>query len=90
MFPALVLVLGTLEKRWGKVGSILIVLWLIILFVGLWVLFLMTVEYGDQPQQHVIMLFALPLLLLIGLYWVRWWVIRASRVWIDVSINANK
>jgi hypothetical protein len=44
-----------------------------VLFLGLWGLFIATIKWLDQPIQHPIMLFPLPvfLLLVIGLDWIR-------------------
>jgi hypothetical protein len=46
------------------------------LAVGLWALFLATVE-GNQESP--LMYFPIPLLSLLGLWWIRWWVQRRSR-----------
>ena len=56
---------------------------LLALFFGLWWLFLTTIQRGDQPIQHPIMFFPLPLFMLLGLYWVRWWAIRPPRPLMD-------
>ena len=82
LMPALVLVLSILETRWrwGKAISFLI---LLSLFVGLWVLFIQTGTPGAQFQQSPVMFLPLPGILLILLYWVRWWVFRPPTVWFD-------
>jgi hypothetical protein len=67
------------ESRWGKNAQIISVFFMVIMTVGLWYLFLATVQPGDQPLQHPIMFFPLPLVLFIGLYWVRWWATRPRR-----------
>ena len=43
------------------------------IFFGIWALFLLTVQKGEQPVQHPVMLFPLPLflLLVIGVDWIR-------------------
>ncbi|MCC6148286.1 MAG: DUF2029 domain-containing protein [Anaerolineaceae bacterium] len=78
LMPALVLIFSTLAKRWRRTGVILSVGMMAALLIGLWFLFLATVEYGYQPQQSPIMFLPLPGLLIVGLYWVRWWVIRPT------------
>jgi hypothetical protein len=78
LFP-LVLFFVNLENRWGKIANIFSVLIMIGLLIGLWALFLATVQFGDQPVQHPIMFFPLPFVVLCGLYWVRWWAIRPRR-----------
>jgi len=61
----------------------LFVLGVFALFAGLWALFIRTVADVGQPLQHPILFFPLPLFLLIGLYWVRWWAIRPSRLLVE-------
>ena len=74
----LILVLTVVNERWSRIGEFVVLGVLLCLFLGLWGLFLKTVSYGVQPQQSPIMFFPLPLFLLLGLYWVRWWVTRRA------------
>jgi len=83
MFPALVLLFTIWDERWRMVGRGLVVASMLILFTGLWYVFLTTLQPGDQPIQHPVMFFPLPVLLLAGLYWVRWWAIHPLRVLLD-------
>jgi Gpi18-like mannosyltransferase len=76
LFPGLVLVLAVWDERWGKLGRSLVVFSLILLFFGLWALFLVTLIPGDQPTQSPVMFFPLPIFMMIGLYWARWWAVR--------------
>ncbi len=87
LFFPLVFVVVSLEKRWGKNAQFVSILIFLGLLFGLWLIFLRTVQYGGQPQQHPIMFFPLPFLLLIGLYWIRWWAIRPRRPLVD-ALNA--
>ncbi|HEX7975435.1 MAG TPA: glycosyltransferase family 87 protein [Anaerolineales bacterium] len=79
LFPALALVFGMLEERWSAGMRGLVLFSMVLLGVGLWALFLATVGHGTQPQQNPIMFFPLPLFLLLGLYWVRWWAVQSKR-----------
>lgn len=83
LLPVLVLVFGAMQERWGKSAWIGIVMILLLLTISLWVLFLATVEHGAQPQQHPIMFFPLPFILLAGMYWIRHWAIRPQNVFLD-------
>lgn len=83
VFPALVCVAVTLEERWRRLGRGLVWVMLLVIGVGGWWIFLSTVQYGAQPQQSPVMFFPLPALLLILLYWVRWWAIRPPKVLFD-------
>jgi hypothetical protein len=79
LFIPLVLVLAMWEEHWGNKGRLVSVISMVALFIGLWALFLATVQTTDgQPQQHPVLFFPLPILLFIGLYWVRWWAIHPN------------
>ncbi len=83
LFFPLVLVFSMWVERWGRAGSVLTAITLFLLFIVPWVIFLQTVTYGDQPLQHPIMFFPLPLFLLITLYWVRWWATKPRRLLVE-------
>ena len=81
LFIPLTLVFAVWMERWGRGGWPEIVISLLSLFFGLWGLFIKTVDTtAGQPLQNPIMFIPLPLFLLIGLYWVRWWAIRPPRL----------
>ncbi len=80
--PIMFIVLVSRErwKRFGD-GIAFLLLWF---FFGLpWLLFL-----GDAPQwinldkEEILFLFW-PVFTVLGLFWVRWWMIRAPRTWLD-------
>jgi hypothetical protein len=73
LYPALVITLAVWDKRWNKAGSQVAAAALGVLWIGLWWLFLLTVELTYQPVQSPVMFIPLPAFLLIGLYWVKWW-----------------
>jgi hypothetical protein len=83
MFIPLMLILATLEKRWGLRSRFVVFLLLLFVFLSLWVIFLYTVDMGAGAKQHPIMFFPLPAMLLVGLYWVRFWAIKPKRFLID-------
>jgi hypothetical protein len=73
------LVFAMWVKHSGTLGRVTVVLSLAVLLAGLWALFLITLDSAaGQPQQSPVMFFPLPLLLLLGLYWIRWWAIRPA------------
>lgn len=88
-FPALVLIFAMFEERWRPAGIWMVLGSMLLLFVGLWVLFLQTVTYGDQPVQNPIMFFPLPAFELLMLYWVRWWAVRPSNTWYTTEISGG-
>jgi len=83
LYIAVVLIFSVWEERAGRAGRPVVLILMALLFFGPWVLFLRTVSYAEQPIQSPIMFFPLPLFLLIGLYWVRWWAIRPARLLIE-------
>lgn len=74
MFPAVILIFRIIEDRWRNSGQWIILLLLGILFFVPWIIFIRTIDFGYQPLQNPIMFFPVPLILIIGLFWVRWWV----------------
>lgn len=80
---AVILVLSVWDQRWGRLGRWLVFLSILLLFFGLWGLFLRTLQAGAQPLQDPVMFFPLPLFLWIGLYWVKWWAIHPPVVTLD-------
>jgi hypothetical protein len=80
MLPVLYLIGRVWEDRWGRVGQISTWLLFIGLIIGLWALFLATVKDTVEP---VVMYLPLPMICLVGLWWVRWWAIRPPRVLVD-------
>lgn len=77
LLPVLVLILKILRQRWGKVGEGVVGFVLVSLLFGLWLLFLNTVQGNlEQPVMYL----PLPLICLLGLWWVRWWAIRPIRL----------
>jgi hypothetical protein len=77
LVPVLFLMFQVMEERWKLPGRLGVYLMLVLLGVGLWILFLNTVE-GNV--EHPWMYLPLPLVSLFGLWWVRWWVVRASNL----------
>lgn len=85
LFTPFVMVIAFLDKRWEKLGSGAVVSILVIVLVGLWVLFVVTLDYDYQPMQSSLMFFPFPGIVLIGLYWIRWWVTGSKQMlWSDI------
>ncbi len=88
VFPALPFVFALIEERYRRSGWVISVILMLIIAVGLWWIFLRTVDYSaGQPQQSPIMFFPLPALLFLILYWVRWWAFHPGRVWFDLVFD---
>lgn len=80
LFPALILVLGMLEERWGMRVRWVSLASLFLLGGGLWAMALLTAENG---VPSLLLFLPLPTFLIFGLYWVRWWAIRPIRPLLD-------
>ncbi|MEJ2570796.1 MAG: glycosyltransferase family 87 protein [Anaerolineales bacterium] len=77
MLPALCIIFGSWVKRWKRSGTYTVVIVLLVLFIGMWALFLATVTETDES---LVMYLPLPILTFIGLLWVRWWAIRPEKL----------
>jgi len=87
LFPAIVLLFSVWQERWKKIGHLLILVNMAVIFIGLWVLFVSTIEYGYQPQQSPIMFFPLPGYLLILFYWIRYWIKKPDTLWYESIVD---
>lgn len=71
LYLPFVYVFVNLDLKWDLKSNILSIALMLVVLIGLWILFLLTVETGPQPQQHAIMFFPLPLVIFLGLYLIR-------------------
>jgi predicted permease len=71
------------ERMGGKKRWMLIVLLLGLIFVGGWAITLGMQKIKDEVAPNLISLFVSPLLLVAGLYWIRWWATSPPRTWMD-------
>ncbi len=81
LFPGIILAFALMYERWHKGAAIASSIILLVLFVGIWAIFLSTVQYGDQPVQSPVMFFPLPFVMFVLLYWVRWWAFHPLGAW---------
>ncbi len=84
VYPALALTFAVWVERWRGGGVVLSIVAMLLILVGIWVVFLNTVEYTYQPVQSPVMFFPLPLIAFLMLYWIRWWAVRPPSVWYDL------
>ncbi|GMR11377.1 MAG: hypothetical protein BMS9Abin28_2208 [Anaerolineae bacterium] len=77
LLPALILVFSVLAERWRGRGDGVVLLTMAALLFGLWALFLATIEGNTESP---VMYLPVPILTLLGLWWARWWTIRAVRL----------
>lgn len=73
MLPALCLIFSGWTERWGTSGRVMVIAATALLLIGLWLLFASTVAGNVESP---IMYLPLPLTVLVGLWWSRWWAVR--------------
>lgn len=83
LLPVLALLFSIIHERYQVAGNFFTWFLMALLMGGLWWLFIRTITYDYQPIQNSVMFFPLVGLCLILLFWVRWWVVRPSRLWFD-------
>jgi len=80
----LALIFAVIHDRWNRIGDFLTSLLLLIVFLVPWAVFFFALPRFGEITQEIMFLF-LPLLTVIGLYWIRWWAIRPPRIWSDLA-----
>lgn len=76
------LILNVMSGRWERFGNSFALAFMILYFAIPWLVFLQVVpRFGHKAQEVLFLL--LPAVTVIGLYWVRWWVLRPPRLWAD-------
>lgn len=74
----MMLVSTLISERWSHGGQWASVMLTLSLFLGQWALFYLDIT-SAQPGTQLSLIVPLPLTMLIGLYWVRWWAIKSRR-----------
>jgi hypothetical protein len=82
MFPVL-LVFSVWDEHWGSRKGWLQGLLLLFLFAGSWWMVLRSVDSIFFALAPPVLFFMLPFVLLAGLYWVRWRVVRPHRFYLN-------
>lgn len=80
LIAPLFLISRVMEERWGKSGRWVSSLMYVVIFVGLWMLFLTTVQGVDE---QAVMYVPVPFLILIFMWWMRWWMMRPITAYFD-------
>jgi hypothetical protein len=78
----LILVLAMLSERWPHGGDWVAVLLCVIIFIWEWSLFWLNIT-SSQPAMQLNLIIPFPMVLLVGLYWVRWWAIKPRRLMME-------
>jgi hypothetical protein len=80
--PALLLITALAWERWSKNRALLTLSLLVLVFIASFVLYYQMISQAMLIHSDLLKILP-PVLVLIGLYWMRWWVIRPPRIWAD-------
>lgn len=79
-----VIIVSTVLERWSGSGLGLAAAYISLMLALPWAVYL----YGRFPKDWVtgeLLFLFYPVVTLISLYWVRWWIFRAPRTWVDMK-----
>jgi hypothetical protein len=76
----LALIFAVVHDRWKKIRHFLTLLLMLFVFLVPWALSIFPYKFAGE----FIFLF-LPVMTVIGLYWIRWWALRPPRIWTDLA-----
>ncbi len=80
----LALIFAVAHDRWDRIGGSFTVLLLLLIFAVPWFVYFFAFERFGGTAREMLFLF-LPIITLVGLYWIRWWAIRPPRTWRDLA-----
>jgi hypothetical protein len=84
LLPAIILIMGTWDQRWGRIGRVLVLLSLLLFVVGGWGISIIGVRKGIPPSLDPVLYLTTPVLTILGLYWVRWMAIHPPQLPLQV------
>lgn len=80
LLPSLILIFLTIIRWCGTIGRVLVILSIVSLLALFWGIYLHSgvkgFEIGISPVYYLV----LPVITLLGLYWVRWWAVHKQRI----------
>ena len=88
MLPIMLVIVYSRE-RWLKLGNGIAFFVLLFFFGFPWLLFIKGVPQSFGLQADQVLFLFWPVFAVVGLYWIRWWVIRPPRTWLD-SLQLKK
>jgi hypothetical protein len=77
-----ILISAMITERWPHGGDWAAVLLCATLFIWEWVLYWLDIN-SSHPAMQLNLIIPLPLVLFIGLYWVRWWAVKPRRLLVE-------
>ncbi|PKN81776.1 MAG: hypothetical protein CVU42_16200 [Chloroflexi bacterium HGW-Chloroflexi-4] len=80
LYPALIMGLELLFERWKNKANGTILIILVVLFLGSWSIFLLTMSASFQTGVSSFLFIPLPITTIVLLYWSKWWVVKSNSV----------
>jgi hypothetical protein len=77
----LALIFAIVHDRWHRFGAGLTLAILLLVFTLPWLIYFLAPEGLRADALFLVM----PVMTILGLYWVRWWALRPPRTWIDLA-----
>ncbi len=90
IFPALVLAFSFLVERWRGGGIVVSIITMLLLFIGIWAVYLNNLQIDKPFMQNPILFLPLPFIAFLLLFWVRWWAIKPPSVWYDLLVKERE
>lgn len=78
LVPGLFFILRFLNERWRIIGKIIGWILILIILVGYWRIFTQKGDWFSVEPSAILLL--LPLIVFIGLQWVRWWALKLPEI----------
>ena len=71
------------NRRWGRRGQIFTATIMVLLLPGLWWAFIFFEQRGISGEMNPVLMIGFPFIVLVGLYWVRWWFLRPEYLYLN-------
>jgi hypothetical protein len=84
LFPPLIYLVASLESRWGRNARLYSMLTLILISLVTWSLYITAVNRILPPIVSPELILPIPLVIIAGLYWIRWWAVRQQRSLVEL------
>ena len=79
--PAIIYAINLWNERWRRAGLALSIASIIVTLAITWIIFFAGI--GKPVSANSGLYFAQPIIMVLMLYWVRWWAIQKPNVWFD-------
>ena len=85
LLPGILMAFSIIDRKWKMKGRIINIFIAIFIFISTWIIFLLTIQQSYQPIQSPVLIFIMPGISIILLYWIRWWVKKPNQLYYENS-----